>query len=186
MGIVIALNPKRPICVEPSNPKRYNSQNLKLSRVPKRSMDISTNLKFHDDMIDRDAIVRRLNLLPSVLGKRHGEIAELIGCTPGDWSNWRSPTGTVAIQAEAALELYRVFDISMDWVYGGELSQIRNQTLRERIVMAEHERTQKIAKEAAETLDKGAKALQKGAKKLDKAATKLDKAIPRKRRAPAA
>lgn len=152
--------------IESPNGRNYNSENLKVSRVQKKRMDASVNLKFHSQMaLDRNAIIRRLNLLPSVLGKKNYEIADLIGCSPRDWANWRSSKGSVHIQDYAALELYRVFEISMDWIYGGDLTQIRNQGLRERIAMAEHEKSVK-----------GAEKLQRGAKKLDRAATKLDKA----------
>lgn len=158
------------------------SNDLNVSRAQNTLVDGLKDSKFHAAMaIDRDAVIRRLNLLPDVLGKNHTEIAELIGCSVSTWANWRSPTGTVSIQPEAAAELYRVFDISMDWVYAGEIGQIRNQTLRERIVMAEHKRNEELA-EAAAKLNKGADKLERGAKKLDKAATKLDKAVSAKKK----
>lgn len=124
----------------------YTSTILNVSSVQESSMDESKESKFHGDMaIDRGDVIARLNLLPEVLGQSHKEIAELIGATPRDWSNWRNVDGPARIPADRAWELYRVFGLSMDWVYGGDLNQIRDQRLRQRIIEAERKLTRRRA-----------------------------------------
>lgn len=83
-------------------------------------------------------IIYRLNLLQTVLRIPHKDVAAAAKCSPSDWSNWRNPQQNATIPWENALELYRAFGVTMEWIYGGDVRTIADEKLRLAILQAEH------------------------------------------------
>lgn len=149
MGTVIAFEhfyrkPKIWRRLTLSGRKHHMSKRLKASSGQKSRMDRSNCTKLNGEMEGqarrfREAVVERLNILSEVLCKDEGEIARAIGATPRDWSNWRKSGGKAKIPPARAWELCKVFSLSMDWIYGGDIGQIQQESLRARIVAAERQ-----------------------------------------------
>ena len=90
----------------------------------------------------RDEIVARLRQLPALLGKSDAEIAYSCGVSPQSWSNFKSDSFIEStIVWHAALELWNVYGIPMEWTYDGQVARIPDPDLREKLALAQRQAT---------------------------------------------
>jgi hypothetical protein len=127
---------------------------MKLSTLHPSEIDFSRHVRPNWPMADsREKIVRRLRLLPDILRKNKKEIAEDIGATSPQWSNYISPGASKnVIPWEVATELKLCYRLSLDWIYCGDVGSISDEALRIRIRTAERQA------EASEKPEVGAQA----------------------------
>lgn len=73
------------------------------------------------------AIGRRLALMRQVLGLAQGEFALKAGLKPNAYNQYEM--GKKRPSIEAALALCDAYDLTLDWIYRGEASGLRYQTV---------------------------------------------------------
>lgn len=103
-------------------------------------MDFVCSVSSDQPMADtRDDIVRRLRILPEALGKKVGEIAAAAGVSPNQWSNYIADPDVRKdiIPYTAAAELRATFNLTLDWIYCGDPTTIRDEALRIKLRRAE-------------------------------------------------
>lgn len=116
----------------------YNSGSLKKSRVQDSGIENSKSLIFHGVVYRfKEEVAFRLRLLPGVLGLAKGELADLMGISPSQWSNYTKPGASELIPPHNTAQLERVFGITASWVYHGNISTIGDVALRSRLAGAE-------------------------------------------------
>lgn len=69
-----------------------------------------------------DAVAARLKKLRQASGLKQTPWANRIGISPNAWNNYE--LGLRMISREAALQLCRAADVSLDWIYRGKTSQL--------------------------------------------------------------
>lgn len=118
-----------------------NSRNMKLSTLHPTEMDFSRRVRPNWPMADsREKIMRRLRLLPEILGKNKTEIAQDIGINSSQWSNYISATASKnVIPWEVSTELKLCYRLTLDWIYCGDVASITDEALRIRIRRAERQ-----------------------------------------------
>jgi transcriptional regulator with XRE-family HTH domain len=85
----------------------------------------------------RDEIIARLRKLPKILGKSDADLARICGVAPSTWSNYKSQAASKNIIIwEAALELWNVYGIPMEWTYDGQVGRVPDPVLREKLALA--------------------------------------------------
>jgi len=115
---------------------------MKKSSLHEAAIDADDFMKFDVGMADdRADVVFRLTLLPKVLGKNKTSIAKSVGVSPSAWSNYINPDPTpdnkTTIPWETATELKELYGLTLDWIYCGDLTSVRDQELRDKIRAAE-------------------------------------------------
>jgi transcriptional regulator with XRE-family HTH domain len=68
-----------------------------------------------DDTVE---IAARLTTLRDAKKLSQAEIAKLVGATPQAWNNWERAVARIPV--EKAIELVRVFSVTLDWIYLGD------------------------------------------------------------------
>jgi transcriptional regulator with XRE-family HTH domain len=118
-----------------------NSRHMKTSRaiadihVP--AVESSPDVKCAMSVGTRDEIIARLRRLPKILGKSDADLARICGVAASTWSNYKSQAASKNIIIwEAALELWNVYGIPMEWVYDGQVGRVPDPDLREKLALA--------------------------------------------------
>jgi transcriptional regulator with XRE-family HTH domain len=118
-----------------------NSRYMKTSRaihgIHVSTVDSSPDVKCAKWMGSRDEIIARLRKLPLVLGKSDTELARICGVAASTWSNYKSKKASKNIIIwQAALELWNVYGIPMEWTYDGQVGRVPDADLREKLALA--------------------------------------------------
>lgn len=102
-----------------------SSTNLNLSRVQNIEIESSHHVNFYRPMASkRDEIAKRLRFLPKTFGMQDQDFARSIGVSKTTWSNWNSEKRDERITADAAMQLWIVHRIPMEWTYLGDAGLI--------------------------------------------------------------
>jgi hypothetical protein len=115
------------------------SECLNMSSIQKFNMENSGNMNFYAVVqYDRNDIIDRLDLLAVAFGLKQAQLAEYAGVSTTSWSNYRSRAeGKETLPWYAAVNLRDSLNITTDWLYAGDLSSIRNDEVRRKIIMAQ-------------------------------------------------
>ena len=102
-------------------------------------MENSGNMNFNGRMaIDFNGIADRLSLLSLAFNLKEKELAERAGVSETSWSNYRSHAkGSESIPNHAAVSLRDSLGISTDWILTGDLTSIRDDAIRQKIIAAQ-------------------------------------------------
>lgn len=116
----------------------YNSGRLKKSSLQNLGIENSESLIFHSVMNRfKESVAFRLRLLLGVLDLRPGELAEMSGFSPQQWSNYTRAVDPELIPPHNTIEIERVFGITASYIYHGNLLTIGDPDLRRRLHQAE-------------------------------------------------
>jgi transcriptional regulator with XRE-family HTH domain len=101
------------------------------------AVESSPDVKCAMSVGTRDEIIARLRKLPKILGKSDADLARICGVAASTWSNYKSQSASKNIIIwEAALELWNVYGIPMEWVYDGQVGRVPDPVLREKLALA--------------------------------------------------
>lgn len=110
------------------------SRNVSVSSPHETAVETLPSVKFPVDMAGADETAARMRQLPEALDRKDSEISGVIGVSSSRWANYKA--GIRKISTDAALELWNVYGIPMEWTYDGQVGRIDNPDLRERLSKA--------------------------------------------------
>jgi hypothetical protein len=113
------------------NIPQHSSDCLKMSRVQCGAVDFNENERINNEMDSKAVIGERIDIWLEAVGKIAAEVCRDIDQDANAFSQWKN--GVHRLPLEVADEMCRLYKLTMDWIYRGDLASIANEDLRKKI-----------------------------------------------------
>jgi len=113
------------------NMTQYSSDCLNVSSVQGWDMDYGAIKRLNNEMDTKAVIGDRISVWLEAVDKTAAELCRSLDLEPNAFSQWRN--GVHRLPLEVADDLCRIYRLTLDWIYRGDLASLPDEELRRKI-----------------------------------------------------